>query len=92
MAIERRELYRSANGDRWYLARDTDTEHVFVQHQANAPSGGQIEDVEVGAFLIGPPGFPERRALLELIGGFVDQNNQAKETISVEKLNSSNDE
>jgi hypothetical protein len=38
----RRRLYRSANGDRWDLARDTATGRVFIRHEANEPSGGQV--------------------------------------------------
>src|SRR5260370_36865535 len=37
---EMRKLYRSPNGDTWFLARDSATASAFVRHQANAPSGG----------------------------------------------------
>jgi hypothetical protein len=30
MTIQRRELYRSSNGDRWLLARDIESGEVFV--------------------------------------------------------------
>src|SRR5712675_49046 len=46
-----RQLYRSPNGDTWFLARDPATGSAFVRHQANAPSGGQVTDIELGAFL-----------------------------------------
>ena len=72
MAIQRREIYRSSNEDRWYLARDSGTGLVFVQQQANAASGGHIEDVELGAFLSGNPDAPERVALGRLIGELVE--------------------
>jgi hypothetical protein len=49
---ETRQLYRSPNGDTWFLARDPATGMVFVRHQANAPSGGHVTDIELGAFLI----------------------------------------
>ena len=39
MAVRTREIYRSANGDRWLLARDPDTGRVFVRHEPNLPSG-----------------------------------------------------
>ena len=42
MAIDTRRLYRSANGDRWDLARDSATGRVFIRHEANEPSGGQV--------------------------------------------------
>lgn len=61
------QLYRSPNGDTWFLARDPRTGLAFVRHQANASSGGQVTDVEIGAFLCGPR-HPEQAALLRLIG------------------------
>jgi hypothetical protein len=33
---------RSPNGDRWLLSRDPDTGRVFVRHEPNLPSGGQV--------------------------------------------------
>jgi hypothetical protein len=65
-----RQLYRSPNGDTWFLARDPETGAAFVRHQANAPSGGQVTDIELGAFL-GGPGSPEHEALLRLIGASI---------------------
>src|SRR5438132_4888827 len=62
-----RQLYRSPNGDTWFLARDPATGSAFVRHQANMPSGGQVTDIEMGAFLSGPRN-PEQDALLRLIG------------------------
>jgi hypothetical protein len=64
------QLYRSPNGDTWFLARDPATGSAFVRHQANAPSGGQVTDIELGAFL-GGPGSPEHEALLRLIGASI---------------------
>ena len=51
MAVETRELYSSANGDRWFLAHEAVTGRVFIKHEANAPSGGQTTDVDIGEFL-----------------------------------------
>ena len=62
-----RQLHRSPNGDSWFLARDPATGSAFVRHQANAPSGGQVTDIELGAFLSGPRN-PEHEALLRFIG------------------------
>src|ERR1700738_5249070 len=67
---EMRQLYRSPNGDSWFLARDPATGFAFIRHQANAPSGGQVTDIELGAFLSGPGG-PEHEALLRLIGASI---------------------
>jgi hypothetical protein len=68
---DRRELYRSPNGDCWYLARDSTDEHVFVVHQPNAPSGGRLSHIELGDFLRSAKG-PEQQALLRLIATLVD--------------------
>ena len=67
---ETRQLYRSPNGDTWFLARDPATGTAFVRHQANAPSGGNVNDIELGAFLGGSRN-PEHEALLRLIGASI---------------------
>lgn len=92
MPIERREVYRSSNDDRWYLSRDADNGHVFIQHQGNASSGGHIEDLELAAFLSGPQEAPEKVALRRLLSSLVDQGDEAIASIPVEKLTSENDE
>jgi len=74
--VEMRQLYRSPNGDTWFLARDPATGMAFVRHQANRPSGGQVTDIEIGAFLSGPRN-PEREALLRIIGSFISGTNGA---------------
>ena len=71
MALETRELYHSPNGDRWLLARDPDIGRVFVRHEPNLPSGGQVADIEIGAFLIAAGNGPEKQELLRLIGALV---------------------
>ena len=65
MTVRTRELYLSANGDRWLLARDPDTGRVFVRHEPNLPSGGQVAD------LIGAGHGPEKQELLRLIGTLI---------------------
>ncbi len=50
MVVRTREIYHSANGDRWSLAVDSDTDRVFVRHEPNLPAGGQVADIEIGAF------------------------------------------
>src|SRR6266702_3322075 len=42
VAVRTREIYCSANGDRWLLARDPNAGRVFVRHEPNLPSGGQV--------------------------------------------------
>src|SRR5882757_2138467 len=49
MTAKEREIYCSANGDRWILCREDD--HVFVLHRANESSGGKLTPVELGDFL-----------------------------------------
>jgi hypothetical protein len=67
---EMEQLYCSPNGDTWFLARDPATGLGTVRHQANASSGGQVTDLEIGAFLSGPP-HPEQEALLRVIGASI---------------------
>lgn len=78
MAIQTRELYRSPNGDRWCLARDTESGRVFIMHQANLASGGQETRVEVGAFLTQGGAGPEKQELLRLIGTLVEEPSTAQ--------------
>ncbi|MBR0695567.1 hypothetical protein [Bradyrhizobium lablabi] len=69
---ERRELYRSPNGDAWFLAREPASGKAFVIHEPNAPSGGRPSQIELGEFLRGDVKGPEHQALLRLIGTLVD--------------------
>jgi hypothetical protein len=68
---ERHELYRSPNGDCWFLSREPENGHAFVIHQPNAPSGGHLSHIELGEFLRSEKG-PEQQALLRLIGSLVE--------------------
>ena len=70
------QLYRSPNGDAWFLARDPATGLAFVRHEANKPSGGQVTDIDIGAFLNGPRN-AEQEALLRVIGGLICGTNPA---------------
>jgi hypothetical protein len=80
MPLERRELYSSPNGDRWFLARDPETGELFVRHQANVPSGGHVTDIDLGMFLSGGQRNSEHQALLRLIGTLVEEVPRAQET------------
>ena len=71
MVVRTREIYHSPNGDRWLLALDSDTDQVFVRHEPNLPSGGQVTDLESGGFLVAPGSGPEKQELLRLIGTLV---------------------
>jgi hypothetical protein len=68
---DRTELYRSPNGDCWYLARDPASGHGFVIHEPNVPSGGRPSRIEITDFLRGNANGPEHQALLRLIGRVV---------------------
>src|SRR5262249_44183584 len=67
--VDTREVYRSSNGDRWLLCRNTAGE-VFVLHQANLPAGGRISHIALGDFLARGHG-PEQQALLHMIGSLI---------------------
>lgn len=66
-----KKLYCSPNGDRWYLIRDSSGD-VFVRHEGNLASGGNVSHVEIGLFLTSGRG-PEHQELLRLIGTLLDQ-------------------
>ena len=72
MPIQERLLYASENGDRWSLARDSDTGQVFVRHRPNMPSGGPVSDIQLGEFLARGGLGPEKQELLRLIGSLVE--------------------
>ncbi|GLK79865.1 hypothetical protein GCM10008174_16060 [Methylopila turkensis] len=68
---DRRELYRSPNGDSWFLGREPTNGAAFVIHQPNGPSGGRLSHIGLGAFLSHDPQGPEHQALLRLIATLV---------------------
>jgi hypothetical protein len=70
VAVRTREIYRSPKGDRWLLARDPETSRAFVRHEP-LPFGGQVANIEIGAFLIAAGNGPEKQELLRLIGTLV---------------------
>jgi hypothetical protein len=78
MAVEKRELYSSPNGDRWFLALDPATGDVFVRHEPNPPSGGRPSDIEIGEFLGRGQRNPEHQALLRLIGTLIEGRPQRR--------------
>ena len=51
MAITTDDFYRSSNGDRWQLIRDTASGRSFVRHEPNLLSGGRATDTDVRSFL-----------------------------------------
>jgi hypothetical protein len=67
-----RKLHESPSGDRWYLIVDP-SGTVFIHHEANLASGGQVEHEDIAAFLSRGAG-PEQQELLRLIGTLVDEH------------------
>ena len=76
MPIAARELYRSDNGDRWLLVRDDG--RVFVRHEANLASGGNVTESEIGDFLRRGGLGPEKQELLRLIGTLVEDRSTSE--------------
>ena len=71
MSDEGRELYRSSNGDSWHLVREPRSGRVFVRHEPNLASGGDVSLIEIADFLKQGHG-PEQTELLRLIGTLVN--------------------
>jgi hypothetical protein len=67
-----RKLYESSNGDRWYLIADP-SGAVFIRHEANVASGGQVEHEDISAFLNRGAG-REQQELLNLIRTLVEEH------------------
>jgi hypothetical protein len=70
---ETRLLYASENGDRWVLVRDAGAGRVYVRHEPNLASGGQVAELDIGEFLIRGVHGPEHLELLRLIGTLVER-------------------
>jgi len=61
------ELYRSSNGDCWYLVREPGSERMLVRHQPNRASGGSSSLTCIEDFLA-EGHTPQQEALLRVIG------------------------
>jgi hypothetical protein len=72
MSLQRRELYSSVNGDRWFLVRESGTGRVYVRHEPNRLSGGRTSEIEIGEFLARRGSGPEHQELLRPIGTLVE--------------------
>ena len=67
MALPAKNIYRSSNGDRWILIRETSTGRVTVRHEPKPSSGGRVTDMDVEEFLrVDGPG-PEFAALRQIL-------------------------
>ena len=67
MAITAEDFYRSSNGDRWQLVRDTASGRSFVRHEPNLSSGGRTTDTDIDEFLNRTGSSPENLALRALL-------------------------
>jgi hypothetical protein len=67
MALSAEDFYRSSNGDRWQLIRDTASRRSFVRHEPNLSSGGRVTDTDVKEFLNRTGSSPENLALRGLL-------------------------
>lgn len=77
---KRREVYRSSNGDVWYLVRNPDG-RVYVQHEPTQVSGGKSSCLDVATFLATGPEGPQHQAIISLIGSLVDDEQVAPNDI-----------
>ena len=57
------DFYRSSNGDRWQLLRDTTSGREVVRHEPNLTSGGNVTETDVQEFLDRTGSSPENHAL-----------------------------
>ena len=46
MSLTTEDFYRSSNGVRWQLIRDTSSGRSFVRHEPNLSSGGRVTDTD----------------------------------------------
>jgi hypothetical protein len=67
MPLSVEDFYRSSNGDRWQLIRDTTSGVSFVRHEPNLASGGRVTDTDVEEFLNRTGSSPENLALRALL-------------------------
>jgi hypothetical protein len=61
------DFYRSSNGDRWQLIRDTASGRRVVRHEPNLASGGQVTETAVAEFLDRTGTSPQNAALRALL-------------------------
>ena len=71
MSDGQREIYHSENGDKWLLCHDRASNRVYIEHQANLPSGGKVTPIEIREFIGSGRSGPEHQALFQLIAGLV---------------------
>ena len=70
------DFYRSSNGDRWQLLRDTASGLQVVRHEPNLASGGHVTETSVEEFLARTGTSPENAALRALLAKHAAGNRQ----------------
>jgi hypothetical protein len=71
------DIYRSSNGDRWRLIRDSGSGRQFVRHEPNPSSGGLATDTDVDDFLSVDGTGPEFAALRRLLDRPIESGDSA---------------
>ena len=82
MSVQKRELYSSSNGDKWFLSGDPATGTVFVRHEANVSSGGHVTEMDIATFLSSGQRNPEHQALLKLLATLLKSETAATPKLS----------
>jgi hypothetical protein len=82
MSVQKRELYSSSNGDKWFLSGDPATGTVFVRHEANVSSGGHVTEMDIATFLSSGQRNPGHQALLKLLGTLLKSETAATPKLS----------
>jgi hypothetical protein len=67
MSTCQRKIYRSENGDSWWLCRE-EGGRVYALHEANLSSGGTTTKIEISDFFGSGESGPEHQSLVRLIG------------------------
>jgi hypothetical protein len=67
MTLQIDDFYRSSNGDRWRLVRDTETGRRTVRHEPNLSSGGRVTETPAEEWLDRTGTSPENAALRALL-------------------------
>jgi hypothetical protein len=68
MSTNETEIYRSTNGDQWYLVQvqKPGSQRTLIRHQPNRASGGQSSLIDLNDFLLEGHG-PQHESLLRLL-------------------------
>ena len=65
ISFDKRDLYNKSKCGSLVLCCDRDTNRVSIRDEPNAPSGGQVSDLDIGTFLRGGPHNPQQQALFQ---------------------------